>query len=319
MDYDTGLAGKPVGDHTPTLIGANGKNTPAPWVPYTRAGCDFGAVAAANTELENTLPDVPHVFGANSAGGQGSREPEPAEQGHGGLHGPVRALCAALGRLRRGVAARRAARRAGRLPRLPRAVREQVHPAVDQPGRAGPQPGRPGHQGLQRRHRVPRLRRHDRRQRARLHPGHADARRPCHLHLPVRPARQLQRVRRVRPRPGRVRQAAPGGERRVRHVLRPARRARHHPGQHPVRGHRGRGRPLRRQRADPGGLQRRDRALPLRQDRRGGRQPDRAARRQGHHHAVRRRGRLRARHLRARPAGPDGPRPCARWSRPPPG
>jgi hypothetical protein len=66
VDYDTGLAGKPVGDHTPTMIGANGKNTPAPWVPYTRAGCDFGAVAAANTELENTLPDVPHVFGANS-------------------------------------------------------------------------------------------------------------------------------------------------------------------------------------------------------------------------------------------------------------
>jgi hypothetical protein len=66
VDYDTGLAAKPVGDSTPTMIGANGRNAPAPWVPYTRAGCDFGTVASANTELENTLPDVPQVFGANS-------------------------------------------------------------------------------------------------------------------------------------------------------------------------------------------------------------------------------------------------------------
>jgi hypothetical protein len=29
------------------------KNTPAPWVPYTRAGCDFGAAAGANIVLEN--------------------------------------------------------------------------------------------------------------------------------------------------------------------------------------------------------------------------------------------------------------------------
>src|SRR6478736_9988960 len=30
------------------------KNTPAPWVPYTRAGCDVGNVSTANIELENT-------------------------------------------------------------------------------------------------------------------------------------------------------------------------------------------------------------------------------------------------------------------------
>ena len=29
------------------------KNTPAPWVPYTRAGCDWGATALANVVLEN--------------------------------------------------------------------------------------------------------------------------------------------------------------------------------------------------------------------------------------------------------------------------
>jgi hypothetical protein len=46
------------------------KNTPAPWVPYTRAGCDFGAVALANVVLENTGTgpngDMTKVFGANS-------------------------------------------------------------------------------------------------------------------------------------------------------------------------------------------------------------------------------------------------------------
>jgi hypothetical protein len=40
--------------------------TPGPWVPYTRAGCDWGAVATANVELENTAVDIPKVFGPNS-------------------------------------------------------------------------------------------------------------------------------------------------------------------------------------------------------------------------------------------------------------
>jgi len=40
--------------------------TPAPWVPYARAGCDFGAVGTANIELENTAVDIPKVFGPNS-------------------------------------------------------------------------------------------------------------------------------------------------------------------------------------------------------------------------------------------------------------
>lgn len=66
VDYDTGLAGTPVGDDTTTMIGTDGKTPPAPWAAYTKAGCNFGTVASANTELENTLPDVPHVFGANS-------------------------------------------------------------------------------------------------------------------------------------------------------------------------------------------------------------------------------------------------------------
>src|SRR5438094_9252609 len=36
-------------DFTPEMINENGKVAPAPWVPYTRAGCDVGQVAAANT------------------------------------------------------------------------------------------------------------------------------------------------------------------------------------------------------------------------------------------------------------------------------
>ncbi|HEX4660781.1 MAG TPA: hypothetical protein VH307_25600, partial [Streptosporangiaceae bacterium] len=66
VDYNTDLAGTPVGDNTPTMIGANGKMAPAPWVSYTRGGCNYGTVASANTELENTLPDVALVYGKNS-------------------------------------------------------------------------------------------------------------------------------------------------------------------------------------------------------------------------------------------------------------
>lgn len=53
-------------DTAPTMVGTDGKVAPAPWATYTRAGCDFGAVATANTILENVGPDVPKVFGANS-------------------------------------------------------------------------------------------------------------------------------------------------------------------------------------------------------------------------------------------------------------
>ncbi|KAA2250142.1 hypothetical protein F0L68_39040 [Solihabitans fulvus] len=53
-------------DTRPTMVTPQGKVAPAPWVPFTRAGCDFGAVGTANTVLENTGPDVPKVFGANS-------------------------------------------------------------------------------------------------------------------------------------------------------------------------------------------------------------------------------------------------------------
>ncbi|HSB38014.1 MAG TPA: hypothetical protein VLD13_02905 [Gaiellaceae bacterium] len=53
-------------DTTPEMINEHGKIAPAPWVPFTRAGCDFGSVATANTILENTAVDIQTVFGPNS-------------------------------------------------------------------------------------------------------------------------------------------------------------------------------------------------------------------------------------------------------------
>ena len=53
-------------DTTPEMINELGKIAPAPWVPYTRNGCDVGMVGTANAVLENIGPDVPKVFGAGS-------------------------------------------------------------------------------------------------------------------------------------------------------------------------------------------------------------------------------------------------------------
>ena len=55
---------------TPTvfnMVGPDGSNVPAPWVAFTRAGCDVGAIATANIVLENTgtgpTGDITKVFG----------------------------------------------------------------------------------------------------------------------------------------------------------------------------------------------------------------------------------------------------------------
>jgi hypothetical protein len=53
-------------DLTPEMINENGKIAPAPWVPFTRNGCDVGEVATANTILENTGIDIPSFFGPGS-------------------------------------------------------------------------------------------------------------------------------------------------------------------------------------------------------------------------------------------------------------
>ncbi len=52
------------------MLTADGHNAPAPWVAFTRAGCNVGSVATANTILENIATDIPTVFGANSVQAQ---------------------------------------------------------------------------------------------------------------------------------------------------------------------------------------------------------------------------------------------------------
>ena len=54
------------GDGKPNMLGTDGKTFPAPWVPFTRAGCDFGAFSTANIEFETLPGDVRTVFGVGS-------------------------------------------------------------------------------------------------------------------------------------------------------------------------------------------------------------------------------------------------------------
>lgn len=53
-------------DMLPNMITDGKKNTPAPWVPFTRAGCDVGGVGAADIELENNGTDISNVYGPTS-------------------------------------------------------------------------------------------------------------------------------------------------------------------------------------------------------------------------------------------------------------
>lgn len=54
------------GDGLPEMLDENGKTAPAPWVPYTRAGCDVGAFSVANIEFERLPDDVTTFYGAGS-------------------------------------------------------------------------------------------------------------------------------------------------------------------------------------------------------------------------------------------------------------
>src|SRR6516162_6025605 len=60
-------------DNNFAMMTPMGANVPAPWVPFTRAGCDVGAFSTANIVLERQPFDVRKVFGANS--------PQAAEKG----------------------------------------------------------------------------------------------------------------------------------------------------------------------------------------------------------------------------------------------
>ncbi|MDQ6851779.1 MAG: hypothetical protein M3070_17930 [Actinomycetota bacterium] len=72
---DTAPTPTPGHDTAPTMVysptvpatsGATGRQTPAPWVPFTRAGCSAGDFSTANMVLENTKLDLSTVFGPSS-------------------------------------------------------------------------------------------------------------------------------------------------------------------------------------------------------------------------------------------------------------
>jgi hypothetical protein len=63
--YWTGLSA----DGQQQMINEKGKTAPAPWVPFTRAGCDVGGFSTANIEFESIPADVNTVFGVGSPEG----------------------------------------------------------------------------------------------------------------------------------------------------------------------------------------------------------------------------------------------------------
>jgi hypothetical protein len=103
--FDTAKKPNPAHDTNPSMVYAPvppatarhtvspTTTTPAPWVPYARAGCDVGQVASANTVLENTAVDIPKVFGPNSPEAQqltadksSFKDPETADYVGIGVH-----------------------------------------------------------------------------------------------------------------------------------------------------------------------------------------------------------------------------------------
>ena len=124
---------------------------PAPWAPYTRAGCDAGYIGTANVELENTSVDIPKVFGPDSPEAQQLAADPDTLQGRrdGGLRrrrGALRAGQRVLrGRpghqVRPDLAkphrlSRPAAERARWLQRVPGAVRAPLRRSPDRGGHA---------------------------------------------------------------------------------------------------------------------------------------------------------------------------------------
>jgi hypothetical protein len=113
--FDTAATPNPGHDINPSMVyapeppataqhpAAPNTVTPAPWVPFTRAGCNVGDVSTANQELENTAVDLPKVFGANSpevaqlnADPDSFKDAETADYVGLGVHcakGPARAFC----------------------------------------------------------------------------------------------------------------------------------------------------------------------------------------------------------------------------------
>lgn len=77
-DTNPSMVYSPVPPATSRTVVAPTQETPAPWVPFTCAGCSVGDVASANMELENPSIDIPKVFGPSSPeANQLAADPDP--------------------------------------------------------------------------------------------------------------------------------------------------------------------------------------------------------------------------------------------------
>jgi len=161
------------------MITEAGHNAPAPWVPYTRAGCTVGAFATGNVVLENTAIDIPTVFGPSSLK-RPKWPPTPPRDS------PTTWAwrCTAPPATRSARPQTTAGRTSCRMSRVAIAVqcsvRREVRRAGDQ-RRTDARPGRQRDPGLRRRcpsHRVPGLRRRLRNQHAVLRGPDAGSRHP---------------------------------------------------------------------------------------------------------------------------------------------
>src|ERR1700692_867268 len=63
------------GENLPVLVNENGKNAPAPWVAYTRAGCDVGAFSLNGLAIENRT-DIANIFGSTVAAAAATQDYE---------------------------------------------------------------------------------------------------------------------------------------------------------------------------------------------------------------------------------------------------
>jgi hypothetical protein len=54
------------GENLPVLVNENGKNAPAPWPVFTRAGCDVGVFSLNGLAIENNT-DIANIFGSSVA------------------------------------------------------------------------------------------------------------------------------------------------------------------------------------------------------------------------------------------------------------
>ena len=66
QDANPNMVYSPVPPATASPAITPDKVAPAPWVPFTKAGCNVGEVGTANQDLENVSPDIADLFGPNS-------------------------------------------------------------------------------------------------------------------------------------------------------------------------------------------------------------------------------------------------------------